>query len=478
MAGIFFRSCWGHVPVCNFSPGRRACTPGELTLLQQLALVARDTQDRGTYRGPGFIFCLLPIFFFPKKIMHPNDDIEDAPLKAVRKDKRSVCCKRLSNALIFVLIFGALFGVLLWDMRKVHMLSEIIHDDHTNHWMQIDNAALKWWLSPLDICMLNATEPMADLYSYKSKNCSKLVGSKGSAALHFSCSIGASIGGKVCHAPLASRTFFTSQLKDPIMGNASNLLLRTTLRELAHQNKPIIFVGDGISKQNQEALLCEIMRTDSVVLTGATGAVDGNYTITWRHDRSLKLDIHYLKLTNMYDNGENEGLPKEPESKSQRKKLRRAAAAVERSIVSPENNTDYSDAEWKRRFHRDNTTTRRGARNSTTTTKPVKVPLSLTLGSIQERVENLLNRSRNGVVLIFNVGVWYNSRELFRKELPDLLSWMNLLSIERNSTVLFRETAAQHWNHTTSGYFNLDYMHTRVDNGTCTPIADATPGNI
>ena len=91
-------------------------------------------------------------------------------------------------------------------------------------------------------------------------------------------------------------------------------------------------------------------------------------------------------------------------------------------------------------------------------------------------MSDLLERNNNGVVLIVNVGVWYNSRELFRTELPDLLTWMSALSNEKNSTVLFRETAAQHWNHTTSGYFNLDYIQHRYDNGTCAPVADATPG--
>lgn len=390
----------------------------------------------------------------------------DLPYDSGGKDKRSVCCKRLTNVAIFVLVFVGLFAVLVWDMRKVHMLSEIIHDDHSNHWMQVDNAALKWWLSPSDICMLNVSDPRTDLYAYKAKNCSGLSNSKGSASLHLSCSIGASIGGKICHAPLATRTFFAAQLRNPVIGNATNLLLRTTLRQLAAQRKPVVFVGDGISKQNQEALLCEIMRTDSVALSGTTSAIEGNYTIKWRHDRSLQLEVHYMKLTNMYDNGENEGLATVSEAAApppNGKRLRRKAAVT---VASDQ----YNDTQWQHRLQRQNSTRRPHP------AKPIKVPLSLTLDSIKERVNGLLERNTNGVVLIVNVGVWYNSRELFRKELPDLLAWMSVLSEEKNSTVLFRETAAQHWNHTSSGYFNLDYIQNRYDNGTCTPVADATPG--
>jgi hypothetical protein len=78
-------------------------------------------------------------------------------------------------------------------------------------------------------------------------------------------------------------------------------------------------------------------------------------------------------------------------------------------------------------------------------------------------------------VLVVNVGVWYNSRAKFRTELPDILEWMNTLSKERNSTVFFRETAAQHWNHTSSGYYSSPQMIEAGNNGTCTQIADATP---
>ena len=73
------------------------------------------------------------------------------------------------------------------------------------------------------------------------------------------------------------------------------------------------------------------MRTNSVVHTGTTGAIDGNYTIKWRHDRLLMLDVHYMKLTNMYDNGEDEGLKKEASSPAKRKKLRRKVSVAERT---------------------------------------------------------------------------------------------------------------------------------------------------
>jgi hypothetical protein len=44
-------------------------------------------------------------------------------------------------------------------------------------------------------------------------------------------------------------------------------------------------------------------------------------------------------------------------------------------------------------------------------------PLYISLGDIKEATAEIL-RSYSGVVIIANVGAWYNSRERFRKELP------------------------------------------------------------
>jgi len=297
---------------------------------------------------------------------------------------------------------------------------------------------IREWLAPVDICMLNISSPDTDIFAYRKKNCTKLTNPKGSAALHLSCGIGSSIGGKACSPPLNTRSFFTAHLRHPVLGNASNLLLRSSLREFAKQNKPVVFVGDGISKQSTDALLCEILRTDLVTLEGSAGPIDANYTIRWKSAR-LKLDVHYMKLTSMFDNGENEGI-----DQRRFRKVRRVSALNNES-----------------------------APNATTV---VKIPLSLTLDSIKNRVQSITETHPNGVVLVVNVGVWYNSRELFRTELPDLLSWMNDLSSAHNSTVYFRETAAQHWNHTLSGYYDKQYNEARWDNGTCTPVGDATPG--
>ena len=317
------------------------------------------------------------------------------------------------------------------------------------------------------MCMMNMSSPEQTYGEYKEKNCSGLHGSKGSSVLNLACGAGATIGSKSCLPPLDSRLFFNMQLRNPILGNASNELLSRTLRHLAHKNRPVVFVGDGISKQNQEALLCEILRTDRVTLHGNTGSLDGNYTIHWKEQNIPPLGIHYMKLTAMFSNGEDEGI-NDGRDQVQIQRFRRLNHNRRRyrghqrrmqQLSSPNDSTAIIP-------------------NSPEVSKTTPIPLSLTLDEIKDRVEVLTEHHPNGIVLIVNCGVWYNSRELFRLELPYLLSWMEGLSKNKSSTVFFRETAAQHWNHTSSGYFDRSYIEQQYDNGTCTPVLDSTPGNI
>eukprot|EP00981_Chlorochromonas_danica_P011954 scaffold4358_cov177-Ochromonas_danica.AAC.8 len=96
------------------------------------------------------------------------------------------------------------------------------------------------------------------------------------------------------------------------------------------------------------------------------------------------------------------------------------------------------------------------------------------LSVIQDVITAILARNHS-VAIIANAGVWYNSRERFRNELPGFLGWLNDLSRDSGNVILYRETAAQHWNHTSHGYYDSEHRTEKASNGTCVPIADATP---
>jgi hypothetical protein len=97
---------------------------------------------------------------------------------------------------------------------------------------------------------------------------------------------------------------------------------------------------------------------------------------------------------------------------------------------------------------------------------------------IKEVINDFITSTNRSVAIIANAGVWYNSREQFRRELPTLLSWLDDLAKDKDHhhMIFYRETAAQHWNHTINGYYDREYKQKEDNNGTCVPIEDNTPG--
>ena len=172
-------------------------------------------------------------------------------------------CKR-SGIYLFLFIF--LLVVLVWDLKTSSDLSEFVHDDHEDYCENMNTSKLAKWFSPLDLCMLQIDEPNTDIKAYRQKNCSNLPDGNGVDSQRLFCGIGSSLG-KPCIAPLSTKTYFTSSLLGAL-GEPENGLLKTCLRRVAAKQKAIVFVGDALSKQNQEALVCEMMRTDRIIVTG------------------------------------------------------------------------------------------------------------------------------------------------------------------------------------------------------------------
>ncbi|RYY77503.1 hypothetical protein EON63_18640 [archaeon] len=87
--------------------------------------------------------------------------------------------------------------------------------------------------------------------------------------VNMSAILGSSLG-KQCPPPLYSRTYFTYRLKDHRY-RIPHAHLSSALKTLARKNMALFFIGDGLSKQNQDALVCELMRTDKVLVQGRHG---------------------------------------------------------------------------------------------------------------------------------------------------------------------------------------------------------------
>jgi hypothetical protein len=217
--------------------------------------------------------------------------------------------KVVTEYVVFFLILVVLCWIIVWDMRKVQELSVVIHDDHTGMWEPMNVTQQRQWLTPLDLCMLQVNSSNDDLHQHRVKNCSKHK-AIGSASQKLFCNIGSSLG-KQCYPPLATRTFFTSKLRDGAIGNPYARYLNKAAKQLAYANKTLVFIGDGMSKQNQDALICEIMRTDRVTLLGSMHEeyrqLFHNFTIIWHNvvmkgrTAPLKLDIIFLKMNQVVE---------------------------------------------------------------------------------------------------------------------------------------------------------------------------------
>jgi hypothetical protein len=105
--------------------------------------------------------------------------------------------------------------------------------------------------------------------------------------------------------------------------------------------------------------------------------------------------------------------------------------------------------------------------NKTASPNPLSFPV------LKELIDHLVDIN-SGVVIVANLGVSYNHRENFRLDIREFLEWLNELGSDDWNDVFFRETAAQHWNHTANGYFSYDFAMRK--NGSCIPIADNIPG--
>lgn len=491
-------------------------------------------------------------------------------------------------------------------MRKVQEMSEVIHDDHTGMWEQMNPTQQRQWLTPLDLCMLQANSSNDDLHEYRVKNCSKYK-AIGSASQKLFCNIGSSLG-KQCFPPLATRTFFTQKLRDRAIGNTNSRYLNKVAKQLAYANKTLVFIGDGMSKQNQDALICEIMRTDRVTLLGSMHEeyrqLFHNFTIIWQyevHGRPLKLDIIFLKMNQVMEPLSSDERAKLREEKERRKRARREkqlkrkgdrarrgttnesvtfydnlnnikdddvindqeeeydwepiGRRLDNSTSSTNNETSLKKAEalqWVARREKEKAKARARASvsNSTSATKgkekPVKsgpftkeglksktanakdgntkpvidsprpsieehqnqgsIPVTEIANALKAQAQGQntstskllisdeikrghafsldevkiqtahLEKLYAGMVVIANTGVWYNSRERFRTEVPSFLDWLNKIGKDPKNIVLYRETGAQHWNYSDSGYFESSWdQRQAMENGSCIPIYDSTP---
>jgi hypothetical protein len=372
-----------------------------------------------------------------KPLRHKSSDAEN-PMESDSKNDEtfdgSKTYKFIENGIkkgkamvIPILLFIFLLLLLVWDLKTSAELSEIVHDDHSDNWESMNTTLLHNWFSPLDLCMLNISEPNVDLKNYRQTKCSGERGAHGVVSYRLFCGLGSSLG-KQCSSPLTTRSFFTSRLIGTL-GDPNNNLLKTSLRRLAREEKAIVFVGDAISKQNQEALICELMRTDTITVTGSLhntlNSTASKFNIRWKDESDLTLDVIFMHMAHL---GNSHNI----------KRVRRRRRRMQ------ENEINFTDSSFE-----DNKVVPTPKENSSIFSYN---SASMTLESADVHMNALLPNYTGGALIVANIGVWYNSREKYRQELPSFLNWLNKIGQDYKNIVMFRETSAQHWNHTGKVY--------------------------
>jgi hypothetical protein len=511
-----------------------------------------------------------------------------------RKHKNSSgSSKKWTNILIFLLIFGSLLGILVWDLRRTHVMSNIIHNDHQSLWVKMNDSALVNWFSPYDLCMLKNSDTFDEemgTYYTEYRNCSKFLPTsptmknKVLLSSRLFCNIGASMG-KSCPAPLEKRKYFYYQLRDPRYQSTekNNQNFMSALRQLAKEKIVLLFIGDGLTKQNFDALICEIFRiyyqlyskgsgNDIQILSSSRMANHNDFytnninefTFQFKSSEIVKgkaqasysqLTVKYLKMQELYPQQENKENPflerlndyfdleyiskissDYLQSFRERRRLNNSnqfKEAHRRKLIMNGDTKGFNNQRRHRRKGRKLADTQAkggdmqkvGASKASQpapsapadpakqkvagapppppaavpTTSTTKSPTrlaeiqyqnrSLSFPEVKDIINGLLLPSNGtnvtpqlfkGAFIIANIGVFYNSREKFRYDLKEFLEWLNHLGQQKTmkNKIFFRETTAQHWNHTESGYYDQAYRSEQFNNGSCVQLADSTPGNL
>ena len=257
------------------------------------------------------------------------------------------------------------------------------------------------WYSEADLCTLKMqTDKEMSLKKYRIRNCTaarKLPNVVYSNKLI--CAVGMNLG-RSCEAPLPQDSFYLQKLKEKNLGNPLSGNLLRVFKRITPLNIPIVFIGDSISKQNQESIICESLRTNLNGPVSMSGNLDLNmkenltsFTLYWKRTKQ-KLDIYFIRVLQLRQ---------------------------------------------------------------------------VRLNEVKEHIKEILSKHWS-LIIVANIGTWYNSREKYRADIEPFLFYMN--SLGANNLVLYRETASQHWNFTSNGYFASGAN--RYEGG-CAPLNDASP---
>ena len=272
-----------------------------------------------------------------------------------------------------------------------------------NHyeWRKMSSEEIIGWYSPSDLCVATHANYCngVDLRDIKCRLCNSTTNLiESSGRIH----LGYAIKEKQCIPPFADRTYLfkiPTSFPDP-----QNKELLLAAKSITNTNRILVFMGDSVMGQTYESFFAEIYRQDSTVQK-----LNKNEYYPFTRNHSV-----YADITN------NGG---------------------EFDIIQFKDISNPFFVIWLRCVYvHGGGNTHFSATGNWNSSKII--------------LEQLLN-IHAGIILIANIGLWYNNRSIFNIEIIEVLNYLYSIKLNKTkqNTVFWRETTSQHFDQTTNGYF-------------------------
>jgi hypothetical protein len=365
--------------------------------------------------------------------------------------------------------------------------------------------------SQLVLLTSSQTTPSTSSIDYTFQNCSKFLPkslSKKNYQTHprVFCSVALGLGSE-CQQPFSpERSYYYKKLIQAITGNKTIYSLRSTMKSLARAKKAVVFIGDSVTKQSLQALFCEMLRIDPSVSFIGDVYHPHNVTMRWVNRPSgsgsggggpggvvaapLEMNLHYLSFHGMLEaeeerekgdeeeedeergQGKDEGVKEKENGESQSKKEGSTPGVEEPAkpivLIGSSGGGDPTNSEDTNTSHSVASTrdTRFLGSVSASHSHPSSYPSThYDFSALKHTLVEYQERYSGGLVVVFNIGASYTSRMKYREDIGIIFEWLEKLGgdvgtnggeggsgSQQRNVVMYRETAAQHWNHTSSGY--------------------------
>lgn len=311
---------------------------------------------------------------------------------------------RYMKAIIEIVLLLATFflvGASQDERRKLALSSEHLSElPHYFKWKQLSDQELNDWYTPADLCVLENGEIGAFPQDIRSRNCSEF--SKGSRRMF--CGVGMGNNNYPCYGPFSSAR---PSFKRGMVGytDSTKKPLLEALSRLLDNNAVLVFLGDSTMRQKLQAFECELRREDPRV------KCHGNLFGILPCDTALKVHLPDGRATQMY-----------------------AISMGPKSIGCLKDGLGE------------------------------KAPGGGVFENPAHIIKEINMKYNRSVVVIANMGLWYNEESVFLQSIPSVMEWLNSISgtpsyiqpgQKIRNVIAWHETVSQHWiSYSGSGYFH------------------------